>query len=406
MNWNELLNVNRIRKSQVDDKRKELSNNTDNRNPFESDFGRVIFSSASRRLHDKTQVFPLTTNDNIHSRLTHSLEVMNIGLSFSIYLCGNKEFKQKTGLNEIQILREISPILKTACLVHDIGNPPFGHFGEEIIQDYFKNLIDELKIIIENNNGKTSELSMYIYNGVEKTEYVRPNEKLDGSIQERRKYFQINALTDFLKNQNLQNDYIQFDGNAEGFRILTKLQYLGDLNGLNLTYATLSATLKYPNYECADKGNANIGKHKHGVFFTEQEILNQIAKECGTSSEDGNFLRHPLSYLMEAADSICYLIMDIEDANQKQWITLKEIKDYIQNTSLISEETQKALLKNVNVTSGKNNYHKKEWVSFRTALLSHLMGVATHNFVTNLEDILNGTYNKELIEDGDGVANL
>lgn len=145
MNWKELLNVNRIRKSQVDDKRKELSNNTDNRNPFESDFGRVIFSSASRRLHDKTQVFPLTTNDNIHSRLTHSLEVMNIGLSFSIYLCDNEEFKQKTGLDEIQILREISPILKTACLVHDIGNPPFGHFGEEIIQDYFKNLIDELK---------------------------------------------------------------------------------------------------------------------------------------------------------------------------------------------------------------------------------------------------------------------
>ena len=362
MNWKELLNVNRIRKSQVDGKRKELSNNTDNRNPFESDFGRVIFSSASRRLHDKTQVFPLTTNDNIHSRLTHSLEVMNIGLSFSIYLCDNEEFKQKTGLDEIQILREISPILKTACLVHDIGNPPFGHFGEEIIQDYFKTLIDELKkIIIENKNGKTSELY-------------------------------------------LQNDYIQFDGNAEGFRVLTKLQYLGDLNGLNLTYATLSATLKYPNYKCADKRNANIGKHKHGVFFTEREILNQIAKECGTGSEDGNFFRHPLSYLMEAADSICYLIMDIEDANQKQWITLKEIREYIQNASLISEETKKALLKNATVTSGKNNYYKKEWVSFRTTLLSHLMGVATHNFVTNLENILNGTYNKELIEDGDGVA--
>lgn len=404
MNWKELLNVNRIRKSQVDDKRKELSNNTDNRNPFESDFGRVIFSSASRRLHDKTQVFPLTTNDNIHSRLTHSLEVMNIGLSFSIYLCDNEEFKQKTGLDEIQILREISPILKTACLVHDIGNPPFGHFGEEIIQDYFKNLIDELKKIIENKNGKTSELSMHIYHGVEKTEYAGPNEKIDEKIQERRKCFQINALTDFLRNQYLQNDYIQFDGNAEGFRVLTKLQYLGDLNGLNLTYATLSATLKYPNYKCADKRNANIGKHKHGVFFTEREILNQIAKECGTGSKDGSFFRHPLSYLMEAASSICYLIMDIEDANQKQWITLKEIKDYIQNAPLISEETKKALLKNTTITSGKNNYYKKEWVSFRTTLLSHLMGVATHNFVTNLENILNGTYNEELIEDGDGVA--
>lgn len=97
MCWNEFLNTNRIRKSQVDDRRTDLSGSTDNRNPFESDFGRVIFSSACRRLHDKTQVFPLTSDDNIHSRLTHSLEVMNIGLSFGIYLCGNENLKKQQG---------------------------------------------------------------------------------------------------------------------------------------------------------------------------------------------------------------------------------------------------------------------------------------------------------------------
>lgn len=111
MEWKNLLNEERRRKSLVDPKRKEISGNTDNRNPFESDFGRVIFSSSCRRLHDKTQVFPLTSDDNIHSRLTHSMEVMNIGLSFAIYLCGNEDFKEKTGLSEIDILRKISPIL-------------------------------------------------------------------------------------------------------------------------------------------------------------------------------------------------------------------------------------------------------------------------------------------------------
>ena len=176
MCWNIFLNANRIRTSQVDDKRDDLSGNTDNRNPFESDFGRVIFSSACRRLHDKTQVFPLTSDDNIHSRLTHSLEVMNIGLSFGIYLSGNEKFKKITKLTSEDILRRISPILKTACLVHDIGNPPFGHFGEEVIQEYFKTLL--LYLEKELNNGTGNELSKYICKGIKETNYIGKEEDL------------------------------------------------------------------------------------------------------------------------------------------------------------------------------------------------------------------------------------
>lgn len=147
----------------------DISGNTDCRNPFESDFGRVVFSSSCRRLHDKTQVFPLTSDDNIHSRLTHSMEVMNIGLSFAIYLCGNQNFKDKTGFTENDILRKISPILKTSCLVHDIGNPPFGHFGEVVIQEYFKKLFANLEKV-DNENNDANEISRFIYDGLNKSQ--------------------------------------------------------------------------------------------------------------------------------------------------------------------------------------------------------------------------------------------
>lgn len=399
MCWNIFLNANRIRTSQVDDKRDDLSGNTDNRNPFESDFGRVIFSSACRRLHDKTQVFPLTSDDNIHSRLTHSLEVMNIGLSFGIYLSGNEKFKKITKLTSEDILRRISPILKTACLVHDIGNPPFGHFGEEVIQEYFKTLL--LYLEKELNNGTGNELSKYICKGIKETNYIGKEEDLE--IQNRRVQQQLTQLEEFLKNPSLKYDYTQFDGNAEGFRILTKLQYLGDLEGLNLTFATLSSILKYPNYNEGNKQHNRIGNHKHGTFYTEKDILDKIMNGCGLKTEKG-FIRHPLAFLMEAADSICYLIMDIEDANQKQWLTLENLKMYIERSTNISSEVKNKLIKNTQTTSGQNNYSKKEWVSFRTTLLSHLMEVATKNFVENLNNIIIGEYNKELIEDNDGVA--
>lgn len=369
MEWEFLLNANRRRKSKVDSNRLEKSGNTDHRNPFESDFGRVIFSSSCRRLHDKTQVFPLTSDDNIHSRLTHSMEVMNIGLSFGIYFCGNEELKKKTGLSELDILRKISPILKTSCLVHDIGNPPFGHFGEVVIQEYFKNLFTDLENVC--NGGKeNSEACRYIYRG----------------LSERQK----EELKDFLKNELLKNDYTQFDGNAEGFRILTKLQYLGDLFGLNLTYATLAATLKYPNHESKNDICGSIGKHKHGVFYTEKEILKDVIRQCNLTNDKGEYIRHPLTFLMEAADSICYYIMDIEDAIQKQWIKYEDLVSKIQN---ISHDIGDKLI------TKENKYSKKEWVDLRTKLLTYLMEIATNEFVENLDDIVAGKYNKELIEE-------
>lgn len=380
MEWKKLLNDQRRRESSVDPDRLKMSGDTDSRNSFESDFGRVVFSSSCRRLHDKTQVFPLTSDDNIHSRLTHSMEVMNIGLSFAIYLCGNKDFIKKTGLSESDILRKISPILKTSCLVHDIGNPPFGHFGEVVIQEYFKDLFANLEGLCKGDKSdkNSSEISRFIYNG------------LDDS--------QRKELNEFLQNDYLKYDYTQFDGNAEGFRVLTKLQYLGDLFGLNLTYATLAATLKYPNYGTKDK-HGYIGVHKHGVFYTEKDALDEIITECKLISDNGTICRHPLAFLMEAADSICYYIMDVEDAIQKQWIKYEDLEEGIQK--LRNEELYNRFF------SKKDNikYTKKKWVDLRTKLITYLMELATKEFINNLDNIIKGAYNSELIEN-DAVTQL
>lgn len=378
MEWEKLLNNGRRRESSVDPNRLKISGDTDSRNSFESDFGRVVFSSSCRRLHDKTQVFPLTSDDNIHSRLTHSMEVMNIGLSFAIYLCGNKDFIEKTGLKEIDILRKISPILKTSCLVHDIGNPPFGHFGEVVIQEYFKDLFANLESVCENKNI-ANEISRFIYKGLD------DSQKRD-------------LKESFLKNDYLKYDYTQFDGNAEGFRVLTKLQYLGDLFGLNLTYATLASILKYPNYESKNE-HGYIGSHKHGVFYTEREALDEIIAKCKLKDDNGKNCRHPLAFLVEAADSICYYIMDVEDAIQKQWIKYEDLELGIQKLDNV-EIYNRFFLKKDNI-----KYAKKKWVDLRTKLITYLMELATKEFVSNLNSIIKGTYNGELIEN-DAVTKL
>lgn len=374
----------RLRSSNADGNRQSMSNQLDVRNPFESDFGRVVFSAASRRLHDKTQVFPLTSNDNIHSRLTHSMEVMNIGLSFSIYLCGNRAFLEVSDLTEADVMRKINPILKTSCLVHDIGNPPFGHFGEEVFQDYFDELISDIQRIV---NGSTcsNSLAYHIWESLDETQK-------QNSIE-------------FLKQEEKVADYIHFDGNAQGLRVLSRLQYLGDLFGLNLTYGTLAATLKYPNFLCPQK-NGSIAKHKHGIFHTEKEDVFKIAQECGLLIDENTIIRHPLAFLMEAADSICYLVMDIEDAISKNWLSGDAVINELRSNKSISDQVKQKLIQNQSTNKGSDASSMKDWVMMRTTLLSHLMEVATNNFITHLPEIGNGTYDRELIEDGDNVYDV
>lgn len=382
MEWNKLLNKERLRQSNADNNRKNMSDNLDVRNEFESDFGRVVFSAASRRLHDKTQVFPLTTDDNIHSRLTHSLEVMNIGLSFAIYLSESKKFMRKTGLDSVRVMREINPILKTSCLIHDIGNPPFGHFGEEVFQDYFKKLFEELDLVL----------------GEETPSHCFASELVKNLDEE-----QKNGLMMFLTDANYRADYCFFDGNAEGLRVLSKLQYIGDLYGLNLTYGTLASSLKYPNVGEPNK-NGPIASHKHGVFATEADGVHKIAEACGLSIGEHSYKRHPLAFLMEAADSICYYVMDIEDAISRGWLSPEWVLEKIRKSERVPNKIKKKITKNMRTNNGRNKVSSiKDWVMLRTTLLSYLMEVATNNFIKHLHEIESGDYDKELIEDGDYV---
>lgn len=361
IDWNKYLSAGRIKQASMPYDASGL----DKRTPFESDFGRVVFSSATRRMHDKAQVIPLTSGDVVHTRLTHSIEVMNTAQSLAGNLCRDKDFIDEYGEKGAALLeRDISAILKTAAFVHDIGNPPFGHFGETVIQNYFKELL--------NNH----------------------------------------ILCDKFK-----PDYEEFDGNAQGFRILTKLLYVGHLSGLNLTYATLATYLKYPNSGRKDKGH--IGTKKHGVFVTEDDILQKVADACNLRRPDGSIKRHPLSFLVEAADSICYNVMDIEDGYTQHWYEKEDIIKYLNSeiTELIKkkggnfpnffdiEKKSYSFLKIVTndphfIDKTHERWNHSKWiVDFRVKVMQYLVELANSNFKKNCKDIDSGKYSKELIED-------
>lgn len=347
LDWKKLINRNRIKKSNL----------KDDRNEFESDYGRIIYSPALRRMHDKTQVFPLTTDDNIHSRLTHSNEVMSLGYTFGIKMSKSIKIQGKTGLNELDLMRIFPVLLQNVCFVHDIGNAPFGHFGETIVSDYFKKL------------------------------------ELSG-------HFAFSNL-----NEHQKRDFTFYDGNAQGLRVLTKLQYLDNPFGLNLTFSTLAAYLKYPNYavinnevkKCLEKEgkllkNESIEKSKHGVFYSEKECFKKIVEECGLKIGD-KIVRHPLCYLMEAADSIAYLCMDMEDGFNKGVYNISDVaEEFAKNKDIVAEEV---------VSICKNEFldNNTKIVTIRIKLIGHLVKLAFDNFEKSLDQIERGDYNKELIKE-------
>lgn len=352
MDWKKLLNDGRLRSS---------NRGKDDRNEYESDFGRIIFSPATRRMHDKTQVFPLTADDNIHSRLTHSMEVMSVGYTLAVKVCESEVFKKKFAKNTYELFRQIPMIIKNVCLIHDIGNPPFGHFGETIIQHYFKTFF--ASSIVKANKEEFSEEDLK-----------------SGKI--------CLTLSDHEK-----KDFIDYDGNAQGLRVLTKLQILNDIFGLNLTFATLSAYIKYPNYEKIDK--SIIEKNKHGVFASEKQYFFEIFRQCDLIKNDDTFLRNPLCYLMEAADSICYLTMDIEDGYNKKLIDIDDLYAVLKEIPSIKNKIEE-------IYKDEKKYYKNDitkMVNFRIHIISVLVDLAASNFEKNIELIESGSYNKELIFD-------
>lgn len=262
MNWSALLCEQRQRPS--------VSGKGDSRNEFQRDYHRIIQSASFRRLQDKTQVFPLDKSDFVRTRLTHSLEVSSFAKSLGQMIFQNIiKFKQDSEITE-EIKDKICSVLECAGLIHDIGNPPFGHFGEETIRAWFKNNLPNIK-----------------YNGKE--------------------------ITNILSEQML-NDLYHFEGNAQALRLLTKLHFLVDEHGMNLNFTLLNTIIKYPVSSIEiNKKSENIKEHKMGYYSAEKELFEEITSATGAVD-----CRHPLAFILEAADDIAYKTADIEDAVKKR----------------------------------------------------------------------------------------
>jgi dGTPase len=342
MDWKTLLNKERPRKS---------TSQGDHRAEFERDFDRSVFSTPVKRLQDKAQVFPLEAHDAVRTRLTHSLEVSSVarGLAIAVAKWLLKEKKIESGME-----RSIEAIAATCGLIHDLGNPPFGHAGEQAIQEWFK-------------------------------------ERLKGS----------SIWQNHKKKEQLKQDFLNFEGNAQSLRLLTKLQILVDHNGLNLTFGTLSASLKYiaSSHE-SDPEHENKAFKKPGHFASESEIVKDIQKKTGTGKA-----RNPLTFLVEAADDIVYSVTDIEDGVKKgilTWNWLKKQMEELENSENCSilEKMDKILTAEEDESQDKppDDVYAS---AFRTAAIGALVPSVVKAFKTNYDKIMAGEYTKELITDCD-----
>ena len=338
MNWEQLLSLKRF----GDTNKRIRKEQDETRLDFEKDYDRVIFSSEFRSLQDKTQVIPLSQTDFVHTRLTHSLEVSVVGRSLG-RLVGKKLLEKHPHLQNVHGYQanDFGAIVAAAALAHDIGNPPFGHSGEKAMGEFFK----------------TGTGSQY-------------------------------------KNQLTEKEYqdlCDFEGNANGFKILTESRD-GRHGGLRLSYATLGAFTKYPKESLPKKPTNHIADKKYGFFQSEKEAFIDIATDLGLQKRSNNhlsFARHPLAFLVEAADDICYTIIDFEDGI---------------NLGLIQEEfALEYLSKIIRETIRPENYYalstKEDRIGYLRALaIGTLINEAVAIFMNHEEAILNGTFNGALLD--------
>lgn len=332
MNWKQLLSAKRFGMEEFHEERQE------NRSEFQRDYDRLIFSAPFRRLQNKTQVFPLPGSIFVHNRLTHSLEVSCVGRSLGNDVA--KSILQRQPELQETFLPEIGSIVSAACLAHDMGNPPFGHFGERAISTFF-------------SEGKGLRLKEML------------------SAQE-------------------WNDLTHFEGNANAFRLLTH-QFEGRRKGgFVLTYSTLASIVKYP-FSSSLAGR----KSKFGFFVSEEESFRKVADELGLiqlSESPMKYARHPLVYLVEAADDICYQMMDIEDAHKLKILTTEETQSLLM--SYFDEGRQAHMRKTFEIVSDTN----EQIAYLRSCVIGRMIQECTRAFLEHEEEILSGTFEGTLIK--------
>lgn len=315
--------------------------NQGSRSDFQRDYDRLVFSSPFRRLQNKTQVFPLPGSIFVHNRLTHSLEVSSVGQSIAREVSEvlRERYASRPWADR---LRSIGEIVAAACLAHDLGNPPFGHSGEKAISTYF-------------SEGARSDLR----------ERLTPAQ---------------------------WSDLVNFDGNANAFRLLTH-QFKGRRpGGLAMTYSTLASIVKYP-FESTLAVKAN----KFGFFTSEREIFARVATELGLIERPGDagemrWARHPLVYLVEAADDICYEVMDLEDAHKLKIISSDEVKSLL--LGFFPDDRREHMLRVMDAVDDPN-----EKISYlRACVIGLLVKLSAQVFVNNEEAILRGEFDGSLLD--------
>lgn len=359
MEWRQLLCEDRIRNY------KARGSSGDLRTEFEKDYHRIIGSASFRRLQDKTQVFPLDRSDFIRTRLTHSLEVSSLAKSLGQNI-GRTIYQdiKDAGFRETY-QADICDILQCAGLLHDIGNPPFGHFGETVIREWFmKNL------------GK------YFYKGQSLEEVLLPQ---------------------------MKEDFFHFEGNTQALRLVTKLHYLVDEHGMNLTKGLLGTIIKYPVSSLEiNTDSGNIREKKMGYYYAERDIFADLQESLGTHGA-----RHPLAYVLEAADDIAYLTADVEDAFKKGCITFgqlvqelreygktsekngadeKSLKEYSGMVEALEERYRKAIDR---CAAQPENHAVQNWI---VRIQGRLLSCATEGFAANYRQIMDGSYTKSLLD--------
>lgn len=336
MKWERLLS---LQKMGVLEKRFRTKEDPTRLN-FEKDYDRIIFSSAFRSLQDKTQVIPLSQKSFVHTRLTHSLEVSVVGRSLG-RLVGQYVLQNHPELeSELSYsFNDFGAIVAAASLAHDIGNPPFGHSGERAIGDYFLR-----------GSGKRFQ------NQLSEKEYA---------------------------------DLIDFEGNANGFKILTESRD-GAEGGLRLTYATLGAFMKYPKESLPKKPTNHIADKKFGVFQNDLSFFNELVEDLGLIKRDsGGYSRHPLAYLVEAADDICYTIIDFEDGINLGLIPEDLALEYLLN--LVRENLRNEIYSKLTTQQMRLAY-------LRSIAINTLIEETAQIFLDNEETILKGEFSKSLLD--------
>lgn len=334
MEWKKLLSTSRFEQPSRSDEGQ--------RSVFQRDYDRIVFCSAFRRLQDKTQVHPFATSDYVRRRLTHSLEVSSVGRSLGYWLGTRLVTSEPRLAAENRFLAyDVAQIVSNACLAHDIGNPPFGHAGEEAIGGWFK-----------------ARAETPIISGLD------PHER---------------------------SDFERFEGNAQGFRLLARLQNSIDSGGLRLTYATLGAFTKYPSTSThAASGDGYIGAKKYGFFKEDVPYFEEVAEDLGLIKRaDSAWARHPLVFLVEAADDICYKVVDIEDAFKLGRLTFIETEECL--LKMLSPDRKYKRERDENSNIG--------WL--RAAVIGSLIDSVQKAYTENESAIMAGDFSIPLLDASD-----